>query len=101
MIHDTQSAQISQKQDRRNIYVIMKTMSLPGYHHNGFMATYALGHIYICCTLMVHVKFQTCAKGLLTHAKVLSFMHWIFRVQFEIYAKNDGHYNKVAPEENN
>ena len=26
MIHDTQSAEISQKQDERNIYVIMKTM---------------------------------------------------------------------------
>ena len=45
MIHDTQSAQISQKQDERNIYVIMKTMCPPGYHHNGFVATHALGHI--------------------------------------------------------
>ena len=38
MIHDTQSAQISQKQYERNIYVIMKTMCPPGYHHNGFVA---------------------------------------------------------------
>ena len=45
MIHDTQSAQISQKQDERNIYVIMKTMCPPGYHHNGFVATHALGHM--------------------------------------------------------
>ena len=45
MIQDTQSAQISQKQDERNIYiyVIMKTMCPPGYHHNGFVATHALG----------------------------------------------------------
>ena len=52
MIHDTQSAQISQKQDERNIYVIMKTMCPPGYHHNGFVATHALGHMmygYIMC----------------------------------------------------
>ena len=42
MIHDTQSAQISQKQDGRNIYAIMKTMCPPGYHHNGFVATHAL-----------------------------------------------------------
>ena len=42
MIHDTQSAQISQKQDEHNIYVIMKTMCPPGYHHNGFVATHAL-----------------------------------------------------------
>ena len=31
-----------------NIYVTMKTMYPPRYHHNGFMATHALGHnIYI------------------------------------------------------
>ena len=42
MIHDTQSAQISQKQDGRNIYVIMKTMCPHGYHNNGFVATHAL-----------------------------------------------------------
>ena len=34
VIHDTQSAQISQKQDEHNIYAIMKTMCPPGYHHN-------------------------------------------------------------------
>ena len=45
MIHDTQSAQISQKQDERNIYVIMKTMCPPSYHHNGFVVTHALGHM--------------------------------------------------------
>ena len=33
MIHDTQSAQTSQKQDGHNIYVIMRTMRSPGYHH--------------------------------------------------------------------
>ena len=36
---------MSQKQDERNIYVIMKTMCLPGYHHNGFVATHVLGHM--------------------------------------------------------
>ena len=54
MIHDTQSAQISQKQDRRNIHVIMKTMNPPGYQHNDFVATHALEHMmyimmYIMC----------------------------------------------------
>ena len=44
-IYDTQSAEISQKQDERNIHVIMKTMCPPGYHHNGFVATHALGHM--------------------------------------------------------
>ena len=41
----TQSAQISQKQDERIIYVIMKTMCPPGYHQNGFVATHPLGHV--------------------------------------------------------
>ena len=27
------------------IHVIMKTMCPPGYHHNGFVATHALGHM--------------------------------------------------------
>ena len=44
MIHNTQSAQISQKQDGRDIYAIMKTICPPGYHHNGFVVTHALGH---------------------------------------------------------
>ena len=55
MIHDTQSAQISQKQDERNIYVIMNTMCAPCYHHNGFLATHALGHMmYGSCAQTVH-----------------------------------------------
>ena len=45
MIHNTQSAQISQKQDGRNIYVIMRTMCPPNYHHNGFMVTHTLGQM--------------------------------------------------------
>ena len=36
---------ISQKQDEHNIYVILKTMCPPSYHHNGFVATHALGHM--------------------------------------------------------
>ena len=46
MIHDTQSAQISQmKQDEHDIYAIMKTMCPPGHHQNRFVATHALGHM--------------------------------------------------------
>ena len=48
MINDKQRAQISQKRDGHNIYVIMKTTCPPGYHHNGFVATHALGYkIYV------------------------------------------------------
>ena len=53
MIHDTQSAQISQKQDGCNIYAIMKTMCLPSYHHNGFVETHALGQMVCGNTLVV------------------------------------------------
>ena len=45
MINDTQSAKISQKHDGRNIYAIIKRMCPPGYQHNGFVATHALGHM--------------------------------------------------------
>ena len=31
----------------------MKTMSPPGYHHNGFVATHALGHMMYGYTLLV------------------------------------------------
>ena len=55
MIHDTQSAQISRKQDERNIYEIMKTMCPSGYHHNGFVATHALGHMMHLGTSCVQV----------------------------------------------
>ena len=41
----TQSAQISQKEDERNVYVIMITMCPRCYHHNGFVATHAPGHM--------------------------------------------------------
>ena len=40
VIDDTQSAQVSQKQDGRNIYAIMKAMCPPGYHHSDFVATH-------------------------------------------------------------
>ena len=51
MTHDTQSAQVSQKQDEHNIYVTMKTMCLPRYHHNGFVITYAL-YIYVYISVL-------------------------------------------------
>ena len=45
--------QISQKQDERDIYVIMKTMRGRGFHHNGLVGTHALGHMMYGCTLLV------------------------------------------------
>ena len=37
--------EISQKQDWRYIYAIMKTVCPPVYQYNGFVATLALGHM--------------------------------------------------------
>ena len=66
MIHDTQSAQISQKQDECNIYIyeIMKTMCPPGYHHNGFVVTHALGHMMygLCPSAQVVMCTRSCAQ---------------------------------------
>ena len=63
MIDGIHSAQISQKQDGHNIYAIMKTMYPLGYHHNGFVATHALGHVmygiytYVCIyTIYIYIQ---------------------------------------------
>ena len=61
MIHHTQSAQILQKQDEHNIYVIMKTMCPPGYHHNGFMATHALEHMMFGYTFTYWYHWYLCS----------------------------------------
>ena len=53
MNNATQSAQISQKQDEHNVYVIMKTICTSGYHRNGFVATHALGYMMCSYTLLV------------------------------------------------
>ena len=62
VIHDKQSAQISKKQDGRNIYAILKRMCPPGYHHNDFVATHALRqmmygwiHIYIYIYIYIYI----------------------------------------------
>ena len=57
MIHDTQSAQISQKQGERNIYAIMKTDE-----NNGFVATHGLGHMMYGYTLVVPMNQRVLNK---------------------------------------
>ena len=32
----------------------MKTMCPPGYHHNGFVATHAIGHMMYGCHMSCH-----------------------------------------------
>ena len=62
MIHDTQGAQISRKQDGRNMYVIMETMCPLGYHHNGFVASHARGHMMYGYTLLVPMNQRVLNK---------------------------------------
>ena len=43
----------------------MKTMCPPGYHHNGFVATHALGHMMHLGTTVRHVpKCMSCHKAI-------------------------------------
>ena len=58
----TKSTQTSQKQYERNIGAIMKTMSPPGYHHNTFVATPALGHMMYVYTLLVRMNQRVLKK---------------------------------------
>ena len=62
MIRDTENAKISQKQDGYNIYAIMKTKCPPGYHHNGFVATHALGDMMYGYTLLVPMNQRVLNK---------------------------------------
>ena len=40
----------------------MKAMSLSGYHHNGFLATHALGHIMYGYTLLIPMNQRVLNK---------------------------------------
>ena len=41
---------------------MMKTMCTPCYHHNGFVATHALGHMLYSYTLLVPVNQRVLNK---------------------------------------
>ena len=56
------------------MYVIMKTMCPPGYHHNGFVTTHALGHmmygyIYIYIYIYVYIFLAKTLLSLEWHQK--------------------------------
>ena len=61
-MHNTQTALISQKQDGRNIYAIMKKTGHPAYHHTGFVDTHALGHMMYCYKLLVAMNQKVLNK---------------------------------------
>ena len=46
------------------IYVIMKTMCPPGYHHNDFVATHAFGHMmYGSCAQVYELPQSHCGDN--------------------------------------
>ena len=49
-----------------NIYMhiyIMKTMCLPDYHHNGFVATHALGQMMYGCAQLYELPQSHCGDN--------------------------------------
>ena len=55
----------SQRSKMSVIYVIMKTMCPPGYHHKGFVATHALGHMmYGTVNRNIYISFGCSSKEL-------------------------------------
>ena len=42
------------------VCVIIKTMCPPGYHHNGFVTTHALGHMIYGYTLITYILRPSC-----------------------------------------
>ena len=66
-IVDTKSTEILQKQDKRNIYEIMKTMCPPRCYHNGFVLcgnSHALGHMMYGSSRSTvhHDRTSSCAQ---------------------------------------
>ena len=69
------SAQISQKRHGCNIYGIMKTISPPDYHHNGFVATHAREHIMDSSCTQVHELPQSNCGDNLESTLFSSWLH--------------------------
>ena len=53
------------------IYAMIKTMCPPGYHHNGFVATHALGHMMYGYTSLVPMNQRALKKLLDLKTKLL------------------------------
>ena len=52
----------------------MKTMCPPGYHHNGFVATHALGHMmYRFIYIYIYIYD--------VHLHIYSYIHFIYRTK--------------------
>ena len=75
--------------------VIMKTMGPAGYHQNGFVATHALGHIYIMLILLLWDLSTLCRGSLMTTYIYIyiyiyiSFDYWVLQeVTVTLHCRN-------------
>ena len=71
------------------MYVIMETMCPPGYHHNGFVETHALGHMmYGSYVHLASVRFEhsVCHGSLMTtYIYIYIYMYIIYIYNIYIY----------------
>ena len=82
MIHDTQSAQIWQNQDERNIYAIMKTMCPPVCHHKGFVTT----HVFITPLMLILVLSDLSTLCVVDHLEPLMHIYvYVYIIIYYIY----------------
>ena len=69
------------------MYVIMETMCPPGYHHNGFVETHALGHMmYGSYAHLASVRFEhsVCHESLMTTTYIYIYIY-IYICMYIIY----------------
>ena len=69
------------------IYAIMKTMCPPGYHHNGFVATHALGHMMYILMWIGKQKFKLQLKK--KSVNVALWQEWKINLLQQSNNKND------------
>ena len=72
----------------------MKTMYPPGYHHNGFMATIALGHMMYGYTLLLPMNQRVLNK--LSKERNISVYIYIYIVMMETIFPPGYHSNRFA-----
>ena len=67
----------------------MKTVCLPSYHHNGFVATHALGHLYIyICNKKTHIIYLK--------AQIFLYVTLIFTYNYNLKTQSLGAMNNLG-----
>ena len=63
----------------------MKAMCPPGYHHNGFVATHALGHMIYGCLSCHKTKCMRCHKAIVVITGRSHCFHGYIYINIYIY----------------